>query len=39
MQSASAAVPIIITMLEKRGFKFVTLQRMVDDLKASPNAP
>jgi peptidoglycan/xylan/chitin deacetylase (PgdA/CDA1 family) len=30
-----AALPIIITALEHRGFTFVTIQQMVDDLKAS----
>jgi len=30
-----AALPIIITTLEKRGFKLVTIQQMVDDLWAS----
>ena len=32
-----AALPIIITALENRGFSFVTIQQLVDDLKASPS--
>ena len=29
-----AALPAIITTLEQRGFKFVTIQQLVDDLQA-----